>query len=79
MGVFLPLFHPWPIAVAYCSIEAPVKGIVLGAYAWNVVAAYIFDIITLRRLHLIIQNSDIGNVLSVLVLVIAGSIEADHK
>ncbi len=73
------LFHPWTVAIAQRTVEFMRPGIVLSAYAGDVVASDVFNTVNYCGLHLIVQYSDIGDVFWILVLVVAGAIEASHE
>ncbi len=73
------LFHPWTVAIAKRTIERIRQGIVLSAYAGDVVASDIFKAFLCCRLHLVVQNADIGDVLRIFVLVVTGAIETGHE
>ncbi len=73
------LFHPWAIAIAQSVVGNAGQGIVLGAYAGNVVAPDAIESSEVSCFQLIAQDPDIGDVFWILVLVVACAIEASHK
>ncbi len=73
------LFHPWAIAIAQSAVGNAGQGIVLGAYARDVVATYVAKTSLFSSMHLIVQDSDIGDVFWILVLVVTCAIEASHE
>ncbi len=73
------LFHPWAVAIAQGAVGNAGQCIVLGAYAGDVVATDIFKAFLCCRLHLVVQDADIGDVLRIFVLVVTGAIETGHE
>ncbi len=73
------LFHPWAVAIAQRTIELIRPGVVLRAYAGDVIAVDAVKTSEVGRVYLIVQDADIGDVLRIFVLVVTGAIETGHE